>query len=158
MFALALFGSMLERVIGGKRFLFVFFASGIAAGIGSALFYTASLGASGAVYGIMGTLAILRPKMTVYTGYGVPMPLILTVVFWSLGDFLGIFYPCRQIAGEVICENVAYAAHLAGLAFGIVYGFSLRKKFAQKTHKRKREKYEISEKDFEDWENRWMVI
>jgi membrane associated rhomboid family serine protease len=29
MFALALFGSILERVIGGKRFLFVFFVSGI---------------------------------------------------------------------------------------------------------------------------------
>jgi membrane associated rhomboid family serine protease len=109
MFALALFGSILERVIGGKRFLFVFFISGIFAGIGSILFYTSTIGASGAIYGVMGTLAVIRSRMVVYMGF-VPMPMAIAVALWAIGDFIGLFSP----AG-----TVAYASHLFGLAFGL---------------------------------------
>ena len=88
--ALAMFGSILESIIGGKRFLIIFFASGIVAGIGSFLFYEASLGASGAVMGIMGALGVLRPRMTVYVSY-IPMPMSVAVVVWALGDLFGFF-------------------------------------------------------------------
>jgi len=145
MFALGLFGSTLESIIGGKKFLILFFISGIVAGIGSVLFYNASIGASGAVYGIFGALAVLRPRMTVYMGYGFPMPLVLAVTLWAIGDFIGLFAP----------TEVAYAAHLFGLAFGLIYGFSLRKQFGEKK-KRRTKVYDIGEKEFEDWENEWM--
>lgn len=147
MFALALFGSILERVIGGKKFLIVFFVSGVIAGIGSILFYEASIGASGAIYGILGTLAILRPRMTVYMGLGFPMPMIVAVFFWAAGDLLGFFAPS---------ENVAYAAHLFGLAFGFIYGIYLRKEHGEPFRKRK-SKAHIGEEEFREWEDEWFT-
>ena len=45
-FALGLFGSMLERLIGSKRFLIVFFFTGLFANLISVNFYDSSLGAS----------------------------------------------------------------------------------------------------------------
>jgi membrane associated rhomboid family serine protease len=147
MFALALFGSILERVIGGKKFLIVFFISGIIAGLGSVLFYDASVGASGAIYGIFGTLAVLRPKMTVYVGFGFPMPMVVAVIFWAAGDLLGFFAPEG---------TVAYAAHLFGLAFGLIYGFYLKKNYGERYKPKRKSRSHISEKEFEEWENNWM--
>ena len=149
MFALALFGSILEKVIGGKKFLIMFFVSGIIAGIGSILFYEASIGASGAIYGIFGTLAILRPRMTVYMGFGFPMPLIVAVFFWAAGDLLGFFTPYG---------NVAYAAHLFGLAFGLIYGFYLKKDYGETSRLKRKSKVNVKEEDFREWEDKWMFI
>lgn len=143
MFALGLFGSVLEKIIGGKKFLILFFVSGIIAGIGSVLFYTASIGASGAIFGVLGTLGVLRPKMTVYVGY-VPMPMAFAVVLWAIGDLVGLFAP----------TEVAHAAHLFGLAFGLILGFILRKQYKEVQTKRKEHK--IDEEEFEEWEDEWM--
>jgi uncharacterized protein len=147
MFALAIFGFVLENVIGGKKFLTVFFASGIAAGIGSLLFYDSSIGASGAIYGVMGALAILRPKMTVFVGYGIPLPMIVAVILWSAGDLFGFFAPLG---------NTAYAAHLFGLAFGLAYGLYIRKEY--KEGARPRTERIVGDKEFSDWERRYMSI
>ena len=114
-FALFLFGLILEKEIGTKNFLLLFFCSGMLAGIGAALFYPFSLGASGAIYGMMGMLAILKPGMTVWVSY-VPMPMIVAIFVWAAIDFFGIFMP----------SNVANAAHLAGLFFGVAAGISHR--------------------------------
>ncbi|HLD19460.1 MAG TPA: rhomboid family intramembrane serine protease [Candidatus Nanoarchaeia archaeon] len=110
-FALFLFGLILEKEIGTKNFLLLFFCSGMLAGIGAVLFYPSSLGASGAIYGIMGMLAVLKPGMTVWVSY-VPMPMIVAIFVWAAIDFFGIFMP----------SNVANAAHLAGLFFGVIAG------------------------------------
>jgi len=144
MFALGLFGSVLESVIGSKKFLLTFFISGIIAGIGSIIFYTSSIGASGAIYGILGVLAVLRPKMTVYVGF-VPLPMVLAVVFWATGDLLGLFSPA---------DLIAHAAHLLGLVFGLVYGIILRKDYGEFIPKRPKE--EISDEDFKVWEEKYM--
>jgi len=147
MFALALFGSILEKLIGGKKFLIVFFVSGIIAGIGSILFYEASIGASGAIYGIFGTLAILRPRMTVYMGLGAPMPMIAAVFFWAILDFFGFF---------ASLDAVAYAAHLFGLAFGLMYGFYLKKDYGENLKSKRKSKTHIREKEIREWEDRWL--
>jgi len=65
LFALALFGFILEKLIGSKRFLIVFFASGIIANLIAVNFYNSSLGVSGAIYGILGCLVILKPLMMI---------------------------------------------------------------------------------------------
>ena len=145
MIALALFGSILERIIGGKNFLIVFFVSGIVASFGSVLFYTASIGASGAIFGVMGALAALRPRMTIFIGY-IPMPMALAVVLWAIGNFVGLFSP----------DEIAYAVHLFGLGFGLIVGFYLRKWYGEKRMKRRRHK--ISEEEFRTWEEKWMII
>lgn len=143
MIALALFGSILEKIIGGKKFLILFFVSGIISGIGSVFFYTASIGASGAIFGVMGALAAMRPMMTIYVSF-VPMPMAVAVLLWAAGDFFGLFAP----------DEVAHAAHLSGLVFGLIVGFSWREKHKE-THVKQREP-DISEEDLEEWEDRWM--
>lgn len=147
MFALAIFGAMLEKIIGGKKFLTVFFVAGIAAGIGSVIFYSSSIGASGAIYGIMGTLVVLRPRMPVFVGFMVPVPMIFAVILWAAGDFIGLFAPS---------ENVAYAAHLFGLAFGLVYGLYLKKDYGE--FPRPKRKSDINEEEFKEWEDRYVKI
>jgi len=121
MFALALFGIILESIIGSRNFLIAFFVSGIIASIGAAFFYPASLGASGAIYGIIGALTAIRPKMTVWV-LGVPMPMFVAAVLWALIDLVGMFEP----------SGIANAAHLFGLASGVVVGVFFRRKFPER--------------------------
>lgn len=142
MFALALFGTILEKIIGGKRFLAIFFAAGLSASIAAFFFYNASLGASGAIFGILGAVAILRPRMVVWLY--VPMPMIVAIFVWAAIDLTGFFYP----------SGVANAAHLAGLGAGLVFGFALRKKFGERVAKRKQ--YEIGKEEFRKWEDEWV--
>ncbi len=141
MFGLALFGLILESVVGSRRFLIIFFVTGIIASIGSAFFYSASLGASGAIMGLIGCLAILRPKMMIY--FWVPMPLIAAAAFWALIDLAGMFYP----------SNTANAAHLFGLAAGIVIGITIRQRFALRSRPKARV---VREEDIDRWEKEYM--
>lgn len=144
MFALALFGSILEKIIGYKKFLVLFLVSGIFSGIASIFFYDAVMGASGAIFGILGTLAILRPKMTVWVMY-VPMPMIVAIIFWGFLDIIGFFSP----------DGIAHIGHLVGLFFGIIFGIKLRKKY-KIPEKPKEKRIVISEEEFRKWEEKYM--
>lgn len=143
LFALALFGTILERLLGWRRFLVIYFISGVAASIGAVIFYPATIGASGAIFGVLGCLAVLRPKMTVFM-VGFPMPMVVAAAFWALGDLIGMFAP----------SGTANAAHLFGMAFGIVVGIYLWKEHGEFFGKK--EETKISEKEFEEWESSWM--
>jgi len=140
MFALLLFGGILEKVIGGKKFLIVFFVSGIAANLISVNFYSSSLGASGAIFGIIGALVILKPGMTVWA-FHLPMPMFLAGVIWAIGDIMGIFMP----------SNVANIAHLAGMAAGMVFGIMFRGK--DREIGRKPGEIVINERSMRMWED-----
>lgn len=145
-FALILFGTILENLIGSKRFLFVFFLSGILANLVSVFFYSSSLGASGAIFGILGTLAIIKPKMIVWV-FNLPMPMFVAAIIWILVAVYGIFNP----------SNVGDIAHLSGILIGIFIGFFLRKKHFQKNLlKANYSRVNISEKEIRDWEDRFM--
>jgi|TARA_Y100000034_G_C6814493_1_gene366294 hypothetical protein len=144
MFALAIFGTILERIIGSKWFLIVYAAAGIASALVSLPFYGAVIGASGAIFGILGMLAVLRPKMMVWV-FGFPMPMALAAVFWGFGDLVGLFVP----------SATAHAAHLAGLVVGLAFGFYFYKNFGEFRHKKKSD-VKISDESFEDWEKKWM--
>jgi|TARA_B100001964_G_C14146140_1_gene559776 membrane associated rhomboid family serine protease len=139
LFALALFGTILEHVIGSRKFLILFFVSGLAASLVSLPFYTRVLGASGAVFGILGMLGILRPKMTVWL-YSMPMPMIVALFVWAAGDVLGIFAP----------SGTANIAHLGGLFIGVSAGFYYRKRFREK--REKKEDVHIDEDKVKEWE------
>ena len=86
MFALIIFGTILENIIKRKKFLIVFFVAGVLASFGSSFMYNLALGASGAIFGLLGMLAVLRPRMRVWVSY-IPMPMIAT----SLMTFI---FPC----------------------------------------------------------------
>ncbi len=136
---LALFGSILEHIIGSKRFLILFFVAGLAASLISIPFYTKVLGASGAIFGILGMLGVLRPNLTVWV-YSMPMPMILSLFMWGAGDVLGIFVP----------TGTANIAHLGGLGIGIIAGLFYRIQF--KLPKKKKEGIYIDEEKVKEWE------
>lgn len=121
MFALLLFGSFLERKIGRKKFLIVYLLSVISGSVAYFLISPNSnvpaLGASGGVFGIVGSLAILHPNLIVYVGF-TPMPILFAAILWGIISFLGLFTP----------SVIAHHAHLGGLLTGILMGIILRKR------------------------------
>ena len=91
MFSLFFIGGFLEKIIGKVRFLKVYFLAGLVGG----LFYVAgawlfggldvpAVGASGAIFGLLGVLAVLVPYSKVYLVAG---PLVL-LIFDSLSKSL----------------------------------------------------------------------
>ncbi|MBA7531093.1 Rhomboid protease GlpG [subsurface metagenome] len=121
MFVFFLFAPMLERKIGSSKFLLIFFLAGIFAGIGWSLTSANPvLGASGAICGILGALAVLMPKMKVYLFLLIPMELWMVVILFAL-----FFDVLPIIMGSP--DGIAHTAHLSGLLFGLLAGLRLRK-------------------------------
>lgn len=124
MIALFFFGIYLERKISKASFIAIFLLSGI---IGNIVFMlTASdptisgLGASGAIFGIMGTLTVLEPRSTVFVS-GIPMPMFVAAILWFFLNFFQLLGP-----------GIGYGAHIGGLLFGIATGFYYRNKISKK--------------------------
>lgn len=117
LFALFLFGLILEKLIGSKRFLLLFIFSGLFANFLSFFWYPNSLGASGAIMAIIGTIAVLRPMMATI-GFGMILPMFALAIIWVIGSIMGIFGFGDQTTGHL--------AHLSGILIGILYGFYLR--------------------------------
>jgi membrane associated rhomboid family serine protease len=139
LFALALFGTILEGYVGSRKFLFVFFASGIFANLVAVWFYPSSLGASGAIYGVLGALVILRPMMAVWVG-GIPMPMMIAGIVWVGGSVLGLFYP----------STTGHIAHLSGIGIGLIFG-SIWRDWSAKVERA--EKLRLNEEYMRDWED-----
>jgi len=123
MLALLFFGSYLERVVGSRAFLCIYFVSGMIGNVGYMVTtnnpYVPALGASGAIYGIVGTLAVLTPRLTVFV-YGVlPLPMMAFATLYGLLDFAGLPSP----------SGIAHGAHLGGLVVGLGFGLYLRRGF-----------------------------
>ncbi len=123
MMFLFFFGPELERRIGGRRFLAVFFLSGIVAAIGYSLWTglvlqsnDPAVGASGALMGIFACLAILAPHIQVYI-YFIPMKITYALIMFALLDL--IFFG----SGDAI----AHSAHLSGVVAGLVIGRQIKK-------------------------------
>ncbi len=118
MMFLFFFGPELERRIGGKRFLAVFFLSGVVAAIGYSLWsvfilksFAPAVGASGALFGIFACLAVLAPHIRVYV-YFIPMNITHALIFFALLDLLFIG------SGDAIARS----AHLSGVIVGLLMG------------------------------------
>lgn len=91
MFSLFFLGNFLENIIGKKRFLGVYLVSGILGGIFyciGAYFFgglnVPAVGASGAIFGVLGVLAILVPYSRLYLILGPFVVLFLEVVLSNL--------------------------------------------------------------------------
>jgi membrane associated rhomboid family serine protease len=116
MITLYFFGNFLVSLVRERTFLLVYFIGGI---IGNLLMFLTPMslviGASGAIFAVGGALAVLRPKWTVYV-FPLPIPIPLWVAV--LGGFaltFGVY-------------QVAWQAHLGGLAFGLVMGYIFRRR------------------------------
>ena len=142
LFALALFGTILEGIIGSRRLLLIFITSGLIANIIAINFYPLSLGASGAIYGILGALIIIRPMMTVWV-YSLPVPMFVAGIFWVGAGILGLFAP----------SDVGDIAHLSGIAIGFIFGLFYRAKINSYADNIKRNRIIIDENSMRRWED-----
>ena len=122
MFALLMFGVPLEQRWGGKRFLTYYLVTGIGAGIiqevvwfcmyGAVNYPCVTIGASGAVFGILLAFAWLFPDEKMFLLF-VPIP-IRSRVFVLLYALCELWLGVKAPAGD----NVAHFAHLGGMLFG----------------------------------------
>ncbi len=99
MFSLFFIGNFLEKLIGKKRLFWIYIFSGLTGGI----FFTLSgiifsndipgVGASGAIFGLLGVLAVLVPYSKIYLIAGPLMVLLAQVVLSPIipANFAGIF-------------------------------------------------------------------
>ncbi|MBA7676273.1 hypothetical protein ES703_84514 [subsurface metagenome] len=118
MITLYFFGKYLRLLVGSSKFLLVYFIGGILGGILYILLappLSIAIGASGAVFALGGALAVMRPKLRVLV-FPVPVPMPLWVAV--IGGFVIISF----------LPNVAWQAHLGGLAFGVIGGYFFRRK------------------------------
>lgn len=140
MFAILIFGPVLEQRIGSKKFLFLYLVGGIFANIIGLFFYERALGASGAIMALLGTLIFLMPRLKVWIWGIVPLPLWAAGILWFALDLFGTLDPTSGIG------NVA---HIAGMIFGLLYGYYLKSKY-NAFNKRIKGKQHLSSDDVED--------
>ena len=125
MFALWMFGTELENRWGRRAFIRYFFVTGIGAGIISVLASPGSviptIGASGAIYGILLAYGMMFPERYVYIYFLFPVK-----VKYFVGVLGAItFFMTLSAQGS----TVAHIAHLGGMLVGLIYlkkWFSLR--------------------------------
>jgi membrane associated rhomboid family serine protease len=124
MIGLFMFGSVVETILGWRRYIAVYIFSGL----GSAFLYIAltgvsstvmMLGASGAVFGVLTAYAFKFPKNWIVTFPGIPMPAALMVVFFVVIEFLfGVFD---------LQPGVANFGHLGGILTSLLIMFYWKK-------------------------------
>lgn len=140
MISLFFIGMFIEKLIGRKRYLWFYLLSGLVAGLlfvaltfigtgvpyGAQIFGTpdlAAVGASGAIFGLAGLLAVILPRLKVLVFFILPMPMWLAMVVLMFGLW------ALSIALNLPIGNTA---HLGGLLVGLAYGIYLRLKYPHK--------------------------
>jgi len=117
MFALWQVGQLVERIFGSARFVALYMAAGICGSLASVLWnpFASSVGASGAIFGIIGgLLAFIRRKDS-----GVP-PTVVADLRGSILPFL-LF----NLTAGFLYPHTDNAAHIGGLVGGWVAGHVL---------------------------------
>jgi len=120
MITLFFFGTFLNRLVGSRRFLLVYFVGGL---VGNLLYVllgqdlSVAIGASGAIYAIAGALVVMMPTLSVRLYFLVPVPLWVVVL---------IFFGLWSVPGVI--PGVAWQAHLGGMAVGLIAGWFFRKR------------------------------
>ena len=113
MLALYFFGPRLEARLGGRRFLGLYLASGVAGALASLLTpYARIVGASGAVFGVMLGYAHFWPKDPIYLFFVLRLEARLLVVLMTAMALFG------GLTGQA---GIANFAHLGGFAGGFLY-------------------------------------
>ena len=137
MYTLLIFGMVLERTIGPKKFLLFYMVTGLGAAalhtgveylqtlnevpvLYERLLYTPTLGASGAVYGVLLGYAMLYPNN------------VLTLIFPPISlkaKWMVLIFALIELATGIFgtADGIAHFAHLGGMFFGWLLIFYWRK-------------------------------
>ncbi|HEX4278417.1 MAG TPA: rhomboid family intramembrane serine protease [Bryobacteraceae bacterium] len=123
------FGRSLEDAMGHSKFLTFYLVCGVTAGITHVLFNAdttaPTVGASGAIAGVMGAYLVKFPRARIHT-------LVFLFFFVTMADIPAIFFLVYWFAMQLFSEygsiahtqvasgGVAYAAHIGGFVSGIL--------------------------------------
>lgn len=123
------FGKSLEDALGHTKFLFFYLICGVAAGITHVIFNLnttlPTVGASGAIAGVMGAYLVKFPRARIHT-------LVFLLFFVTMADipaaFILVYWFLTQLFSEygsimqthVQTGGVAYAAHIGGFITGMI--------------------------------------
>ena len=106
MYSLYVIGCATENYFGKKKFLLIYFVSGIIGSMFSCIFNTGwSLGASGAIFGLMGALCYFGYYYRLYMGKALYSEIIPVIVL--------------NLALSLIVSNIDFYAHIGGLIGGV---------------------------------------
>ena len=114
MFALWMFGYVLENYWGSRRFLFYYLVCGIGAGLCNLIVpgWTITVGASGAVYGILLAFGMMFPNERIYLYFIMPIKAKWFVIGYAAIELLdGLF---------MTSDGIAHFAHLGGMLVGLI--------------------------------------
>lgn len=129
MYILYGFGTLVEKALGSKRFLFFYLVAGILASLCHAIVSayllgepeTFALGASGAVSGVIVLFSLLFPREKIFIFGLIPIPAIWGMLLVIGLDLWGLIF--QSTGGDL---PIGYGAHLGGALIGIIYFFSFK--------------------------------
>ena len=137
MWYLWIFGDNVEDRVGHGRFIVFYLLCGIAAALGQVAMDPTSMlptiGASGAIAGVMGAYFVLYPQSRVLTLIPwiflqiVELPAVVLLGFWFLMQLVSAG-TIAVTAGTHGSGGVAFAAHVAGFVVGMVAIFAFRRR------------------------------
>ena len=142
MWYLWIFGDNVEDRLGHGRFIVFYLLCGVAAALGQVFMDPSStlptIGASGAIAGVMGAYFVLYPQSRVLT-------LIPWIIIWEVIELpafvlLGFWFLMQLFSAGTIAVTasshgsggVAFAAHVAGFLVGVVGVFVFRRRDADR--------------------------
>lgn len=117
MLALWMFGMELEHVMGSRKFLVYYLLCGFGGGLANLLvapLFTSvgpTVGASGAVYGVLLAFGMLFPERPIYIYFLLPIK----------AKYFVVMYMAFEIFSIGSTDGVAHFAHLGGALVGFVY-------------------------------------
>lgn len=118
MFALWIFGMEIENMMGSKRFLIFYLTAGVGAGLLQILVpwimgegMGSTIGASGAVYGVMVAFALFFPDRYIFIYFLLPIKAKYLIVILMIFEFFSV--------GDM--SLVAHFAHIGGAVTGFLF-------------------------------------
>ncbi len=142
MLFLAIFGDNIEDALGHIKYLFFYLLCGVLASLSHVIttlvlgqnLLIPSLGASGAISGVLAGYMLLFPKRGVHLWiflFVVTVPAFLVVGIWFIFQVLNGY---GALGGEE-ASGIAYAAHIGGFIFGLLLINKFRKRLPKKRRK-----------------------
>jgi membrane associated rhomboid family serine protease len=141
MLALWMFGAEIENYWGTQQFSIYYLTCGIGAGLCNILLTSGgypTVGASGAVYGVLLAFGMMFPDRQVYIYFLLPIRAKYLVILYAVIELFASF--------DQASSGIAHFAHLGGMAVGFIYIKIMQreipfqswfeKTFAQKTESR----------------------
>jgi membrane associated rhomboid family serine protease len=129
MYSLYIFGMAIEEVWGPRKFLFYYLFCGIGAGISivaiNSIMYGigfggATIGASGAVFGLLLAFAFLFPNAEMLVFFVIPMKAWMMALMFAGFE---LYFELTGMAG-----GISHIGHLGGFVFGIIYFILIEKR------------------------------